>query len=94
MLPYFCGIRHLDKVYLDTTFVAQRFKHPTFPTKAKGLEELVRNVPKYPHDTIFHFHSWTLGYEDVWLALASALGSQVRSPFSGSQQKLMVTRSM
>ena len=79
MLPYHCGIRPLDKVYLDTTFVTQRFQYPAFPTKAEGLEELVRKVQEYPYDTIFHFHAWTLGYEDVWLALASALGSQVGS---------------
>ena len=29
-------------------------------------------------DTVFHFHAWTFGYEDVWVALSNALQTQVR----------------
>ena len=77
MIPYAHGIRRLDKIYLDTTFAPQRHEIPTFPTKAEGLAELLAKVAEYPEDTTFHFHAWTFGYEEVWIALANALDSKV-----------------
>lgn len=77
VVPYSCGIRRLDKIYLDTTFVTNRDFHREFPTKSEGLIELLSEVSKYPPSTVFHFHAWTLGYEEVWIALAYALNSQV-----------------
>lgn len=71
------GDRRLDKIYLDTTFAEKSDPYRAFPSKAEGLKELLSEVGKYPEDTVFHFNSWTLGYEDVWIALAALLGSQV-----------------
>lgn len=79
IVPYTCGLRRLDKIYLDTTFASNTDLHQTFPTKAEGLRELLTKISSYPASTIFHFHAWTPGYEEVWIALASALGSQVHS---------------
>lgn len=76
VLPYCHGHKRLDKIYLDTTFANQDPAHRTFPSKAVGISELLKKVLMYPKDTVFHFQSWTPGYEDVWLALSSALGSQ------------------
>lgn len=81
VVPYTCGLRRLDKIYLDTTFASNNDRHRVFPTKADGLSELLTKISKYPASTVFHFHAWTLGYEEVWIALASALGSQVQSCF-------------
>ena len=77
ILPYAHGIRRLDKIYLDTTFASKSIAHRRFPTKEDGLKELLEKVRKYPIDTCFHLHAWTFGYEDVWIALSSALKSQV-----------------
>ncbi|KAL8793281.1 MAG: hypothetical protein Q9195_004141 [Heterodermia aff. obscurata] len=76
VVPYAHGIRRLDTIYLDTTFAAERH-NPTFPSKAEGLAELLSKVAHYPPSTIFHFHAWTFGYEEVWIALAIALDSRI-----------------
>ena len=77
VLHYAHGVRRLDTIYLDTTFAAERHNNPAFPTKAEGLAELLSTVARYPQNTIFHFHAWTFGYEEVWIALANALDSRV-----------------
>ena len=77
VIPYAHGHRKLDKLYLDTTFATKDDFHRSFPTKADGLKELLDKVIKYPKETVFHFHAWTPGYEEVWIALASALKSQI-----------------
>ena len=71
------GIRRLDKLYLDTTFATKRDIHRSFPSKAQGLKELLLRVSEYPQETIFYFNAWTFGYEEVYLALASMMGSKV-----------------
>ena len=77
ILPYTHSLKRLDKIYLDTTFASKADRCRRFPTKADGLEELLKKVSRYPIDTVFHFNAWTFGYEDVWIALSSALRSQV-----------------
>lgn len=77
VLPYTLGNRRLNKIYLDTTFAVNRNPYRTFPSKADGLNELLTKIAAYPDDTIFHFNAWTFGYEEVWIALATALGSKV-----------------
>lgn len=79
-------LKTLDKIYLDTSFT----EDVQFQTKADGLRELLDKVTKYPENTLFYFSAWTYGYEDVWIALAKALNSQVRSshyqtPLSGQR---------
>ncbi len=77
VIPYAHGHRKLDKIYLDTTFASKSEPHRNFPTKADGLKELLVQVLRYPEETVFHFHAWTPGYEEVWIALASALKTRI-----------------
>ncbi|KEF62241.1 uncharacterized protein A1O9_00213 [Exophiala aquamarina CBS 119918] len=77
LLPYTCGIKTLDCLYLDTTFATHDEPYNVFPTKADGLMELIRKVRQCPADTLFYFRSWTLGYEKVWIALSDVLKSRV-----------------
>lgn len=74
IVEYASGLKVLDKIYLDTSFI----NDVPFQTKAEGITELLRKVSRYPSDTVFYFQAWTYGYEDVWIALAKALKSPVR----------------
>ncbi|KAJ3492994.1 hypothetical protein NLG97_g5016 [Lecanicillium saksenae] len=73
LIEYTCGIRRLNKIYLDTSFT----EDIPFQTKQQGIAELLRKVALYPEDTVFYFQTWTYGYEDVWLALSKALKSRI-----------------
>ncbi|KHN95911.1 uncharacterized protein MAM_06273 [Metarhizium album ARSEF 1941] len=73
MLEYTCGLKTLDKLYLDTSFLADI----PFQTKSEGIAALLAKVQRYPENTIFHFQAWTFGYEDVWIALSKTLNSKV-----------------
>ncbi|KAJ4392811.1 hypothetical protein N0V85_006822 [Neurospora sp. IMI 360204] len=73
MVQYAYGLKTLDTIYLDTSFI----EDIDFPTKAQGISELLDKVSKYPPNTIFHFQAWTYGYEHVWVALSKALESRV-----------------
>jgi hypothetical protein len=64
-------------MYLDTTFATKSEPYSQFPSKAEGVRELLESVERYPKETIFYFHSWTFGYEDVWIALSAFLQSQI-----------------
>lgn len=79
LIPYTYGKKRLDKLYLDTTFAGASNPLREFPSKAEGLAELLRKIEDYPEDTIFYFRAWTFGYEDVWVALASALDAKARN---------------
>ncbi|OAQ74242.2 artemis protein [Pochonia chlamydosporia 170] len=73
VLEYTCGLKILDKLYLDTSFL----EDIPFQTKSEGIAELLAKVQKYPKDTTFHLQAWTFGYEDVWIALSKALSSRI-----------------
>ncbi|EHY58617.1 hypothetical protein HRR83_007337 [Exophiala dermatitidis] len=77
ILPYTCRLKTLDCIYLDTTFASHDEPYREFPTKAEGLKELLEKVGQCSPDTIFYFRAWTLGYEDVWVALSNYLDSRV-----------------
>ncbi|PYH44804.1 putative DNA repair protein [Aspergillus saccharolyticus JOP 1030-1] len=77
LIPYTLGTKQLDKMYLDTTFARPSHICRVFPSKAEGLAELLRKVEAYPDDTTFYFRAWTMGYEEVWVALSAALKSKV-----------------
>ncbi|KAI5843903.1 hypothetical protein DFP73DRAFT_69270 [Morchella snyderi] len=77
LIPYTTGIKRLDKIYLDTTFIDQKIKNQVFSPKREGIRELIETIGKYPSDTIFHLNTWTFGYEDVWVALAAAFNTQI-----------------
>jgi DNA cross-link repair 1C protein len=78
LLPYATGLKQLDRLYLDTTFAVKADLYRTFPSKAEGIQELLEKARTYPSETFFYLHTWTLGYEDVWVALSSFLKSSVR----------------
>lgn len=73
LIEYTCGIKTIDTIYLDTSFVDDI----PFQTKAEGIAQLLHKVAKYPKDTVFYIQAWTYGYEDVWIALSKALKSPV-----------------
>lgn len=73
LIEYTCGIKTIDTIYLDTSFVDDI----PFQTKAEGIVQLLRKVTRYPKDTVFYIQTWTYGYEDVWIALSKALNSPV-----------------
>lgn len=77
LAPYALGLRYLDCIYLDTTFATKRAPYKTFPSKAEGTRELLEKVSTYSDDTVFYFHSWTFGYESVWVALSAFLNSRI-----------------
>lgn len=77
LLPYFMGEKHLHTIYLDTSFIRHKDIYQRYPSKADGMRHLLNSIKRYPEDTIFYFRAWTLGYEEVWQALASALRTQV-----------------
>ncbi|KAJ8105487.1 hypothetical protein OPT61_g10146 [Boeremia exigua] len=77
LAPYALGLRSLDCIYLDTTFATKCEPYRDFPSKTEGIKELLEKVSTYPRDTIFYFHSWTFGYENVWIALSAFLGSRI-----------------
>ncbi|KAH6880460.1 hypothetical protein B0T10DRAFT_144375 [Thelonectria olida] len=86
LVQYTSGIKTLDKIYLDTSFI----EDIPFQTKAQGIAELIKKVLKYPADTVFHFQAWTYGYEDVWVALSKAL----KSPIHVDDYKLRIYGSL
>ncbi|KAF2112199.1 beta-lactamase-like protein [Lophiotrema nucula] len=77
LLPYTLHSRSLDCIYLDTTFATKSQPYRDFPSKAEGIRELLAKVSNYPDGTIFYFHSWTFGYENVWIALSAYLRSRI-----------------
>ncbi|CAK7272442.1 hypothetical protein SEPCBS119000_005127 [Sporothrix epigloea] len=74
LAEYAAGLRTLDTIYLDTTFLEPDV---VFETKAEGLRQLLQAVASYPPDTVFHLRAWTFGYEQVWTALSKALRSKI-----------------
>ena len=92
VIPYTHGHKRLDKIYLDTTFATKKDIYRKFPAKSAGLAELLEKVSKYPKDTVFHFNAWTLGYEDVWIALSNFLRSQVRKSVNSAKSKGLILR--
>ncbi|TDZ28004.1 Protein artemis [Colletotrichum trifolii] len=73
IVEYTSGIKVLDKIYIDTSFI----QDVPFEPKSAGIAELLRKIEKYPKETIFHMQAWTYGYEQVWIALSKALGSKI-----------------
>ncbi|KAL7953632.1 beta-lactamase-like protein [Trichoderma compactum] len=73
LIEYTCGIKTIDTIYLDTSFVDDI----PFQTKAEGIAQLLHKVTRYPKDTVFYIQAWTYGYEDVWIALSKALNSPI-----------------
>ncbi|ODQ55858.1 hypothetical protein SAICODRAFT_5074 [Saitoella complicata NRRL Y-17804] len=71
-------LRILDRVYLDTTFaISGDARVQSFPSKAESCTLLVAELAKFPPDTVFWMSSWTLGYEELWVAAASVLQTKI-----------------
>lgn len=79
LLPYTSGLRRLDKIYLDTSWgyqaCSQKFTSKVWGSigrgkmlaynwlQREGIAGLLKQLVKYPEDTIFHLNTWTFGYE-------------------------------
>ncbi|KAA8906139.1 hypothetical protein FN846DRAFT_949352 [Sphaerosporella brunnea] len=80
MLPYTCGLKRLDNIYLDTSGVVSGCER--YNSKREGVLLLLNKLSKYPKDTVFHLNAWTFGYEELWVSLASYFKSQIHlSPY-------------
>ncbi|KAG6031074.1 hypothetical protein E4U41_007711 [Claviceps citrina] len=90
LLEYTHGLRTLDKLYLDTSFI----EDVPFQTKSEGIAELLKRVKMYPPDTVFHLQAWTFGYEEVWIALSKALNSRVRLSHSPEPHYRLIFQSL
>ncbi|KAG9522317.1 hypothetical protein KCV07_g3096, partial [Aureobasidium melanogenum] len=77
LLPYTKGIQRLDNIYLDTTFTSSDALEYEMPSKAEGLNELIKKASQYPSETIFYLNTWTFGYEEAWVALSAALKTRI-----------------
>ena len=77
MAAYAAGVEPVDKIYLDTTYATSDTAYRTFPSKAAGVKSLIRQIRDYPAETVFHIKSWTLGYEEVLMAIAAAFRTKV-----------------
>ncbi|KAH0100894.1 hypothetical protein KCU60_g9851, partial [Aureobasidium melanogenum] len=77
LLPYTKGTQRLDNIYLDTTFTSSDALEYEMPSKAEGLNELIKKASQYPPETIFYLNTWTFGYEEAWVALSAALKTRV-----------------
>lgn len=78
IVQYSCGLHTLDNIYLDTTFASARLTdHRVFPSKADGMRKLIREVSRYPEDTIFHISTGCSGFEDALACLAATFSSNV-----------------
>ncbi|PCG97838.1 hypothetical protein PENOC_066140 [Penicillium occitanis (nom. inval.)] len=94
LVPYACGLKSLDNIYLDTTFAVKSNIYRHFPSKAEGIKELLEKVGRYPKDTIFYLRAWTFGYEEVWQALSVFLDSKVHvDRYQYSLYKSLASRS-
>ena len=76
-VPAASEFRRLSNIYLDTTFAVKARPYREFPSRADGVAELLRKLMMYPADTVFYFHAWTFGYEEVWATLAQVLNSRI-----------------
>jgi DNA cross-link repair 1C protein len=77
MAAYAAGMKVLDKVYLDTTFAVSDGAYRAFPPKAVGIQDLIRQIAACSEETVFHLKAWTLGYEEVFAAIATAFDTKV-----------------
>ena len=93
VLPYTRGLKQLDQIYLDTTFAVKDDMYKTFPSKAEGIHELLQKLCQYSTDTLFYLNAWTLGYEEVWIAMSSLLKSSVSASLLGQFLNTHVGRS-
>ncbi|EIW59274.1 uncharacterized protein TRAVEDRAFT_36726 [Trametes versicolor FP-101664 SS1] len=64
----------LEAIYLDTACLLNTYDVPNKADAAGGLTEL---MALYPETTRFFINAWTLGYEDIYKAVARAFGAQI-----------------
>lgn len=79
MAAFAAGMKVLDKVYLDTTFAVSHEVYRAFPSKAAGIQNLIQQIAAYSEETVFHLKAWTLGYEEVFAAIATAFDTKVNT---------------
>ncbi|OJT12075.1 Protein artemis [Trametes pubescens] len=64
----------LEAIYLDTACLLNTYDVPNKADAADGLTDL---VAIYPETTRFFINAWTLGYEEIYKAVARTFGAQI-----------------
>lgn len=77
LTPYYNGMTHLDCMYIDTTFAYRGQPYIDIPPNAYGIQSLINLLERYSENTIFIFNTLTIGYEMVWVAIASRFKTQI-----------------
>jgi hypothetical protein len=77
LIPYTCGNKSLDCIYADTTFAYRGEPYIDIAPNTDGIRILIEQIERYPDSTVFMFNTLTLGYEQVWLAVASRFNSKI-----------------
>ncbi|KAG8923551.1 hypothetical protein FRC01_012620 [Tulasnella sp. 417] len=66
--------KRLEAIYLDTACMMFRSE---LPSKESAVEGLVKLISRYPSHYKFFINSWTWGYEDALIGVATCFGTKI-----------------
>ncbi|KAH3679250.1 hypothetical protein WICPIJ_008650 [Wickerhamomyces pijperi] len=69
LYPFTTKLKHLDNIYLDTTYGYRQEPFIIMPKNSEGLNKLTNILADYPtedEDIHFYFPDSNLGFEEVW----------------------------
>ncbi|SEI33255.1 YALIA101S03e13960g1_1 [Yarrowia lipolytica] len=74
LLPYICGVKKLDCIYLDTTFGYRGEPYISLVDNNTGLGKLMKQLSRYPLTGSIQYFlpRYTSGFELIWQYLAAA----------------------
>ncbi|CUM48066.1 unnamed protein product [Debaryomyces tyrocola] len=76
LFPYTAGLKVLDNIYLDTTFIYRGEPFIEIPLNNEGISVATLLIKPYPTDdpdVQFYFVDSTSGFEEVWAQIANSL---------------------
>lgn len=76
LFPYTAGLKVLDNIYLDTTFIYRGEPFIEIPPNNEGISAvtlLIKSYPKDDPDVQFYFVDSTSGFEEAWAQIANSL---------------------
>lgn len=76
LLPFTSGVKHLDNLYLDTTFAYRGEPFIDIPSNMHGIHLLIELLRQYPQDDTdieFCFQDTTSGFEEGWANVINTL---------------------
>ncbi|KAK9450967.1 beta-lactamase-like protein [Limtongia smithiae] len=79
LFPYTHGFARIDTIYLDTSCCSSPAMCIEAASNERGTGYMIKRILDYPPDTIFHFNSWTLGYEELFIAICRAFNTQIHT---------------